>query len=222
MSLSQTILNNVDNTIRSYILNVSKKYNINENELMNLWYGGGNTTVAATVTKSSTEKNELSKLTKSEIMEMCKAKNIKVSGTKNDLIDRLMEYNNKTPAQIPINKKLIEKIPKIEIKKNAHGNYEHLESSLVINNKTQKVYGKQNKDGTVSDLTPEDIDLCNKYKFSYEIPANLEKKINILDVKIDELDEDDIEYEDDDIDEEIEDEEEEVEEEIDDDFYEDI
>lgn len=221
MSLSQTILNTVDNTIRSYILNVSKKYNINENELMNLWYGGGNTTtVATTVTKSSTEKNELSKLTKSEIMEMCKTKNIKVSGTKNELIDRLVEYNNKTPAQIPINKKLIEKIPKIEIKKNAHGNYEHLESSLVINNKTQKVYGKQNKDGTISELTPEDIDLCNKYKFSYEIPANLEKKTNILDVKVDELDDDDIEY-DDDIEDEIE-EEEEVEEEIDEDFYEDI
>lgn len=223
MSLSQTILNNVDNTIRSYILNVSKKYNISENELMNLWYGGGSiSTVATTVTKSSAEKNELSKLTKSEIMEMCKAKNIKVSGTKNELIDRLMECNNKTPSQIPINKKLIEKIPKIEIKKNAHGNYEHLESSLVINNKTQKVYGKQNKDGTISDLTPEDIDLCNKYKFSYEIPANLEKKINILDVKVDELDDDDIEYDDDDdIEDEIEDEEE-VEEEIDDDFYEDI
>ena len=219
MSLSQNILNNVDTIVRSYISNISKKYNINESELVNLWYGG-----CATEIKSSSneESNELSKLTKNEIIEMCKTKNIKVSGTKNELISRLLECNKKTSStpQISITKKLIEKIPKIEIKKNAHGNYEHLETTFVINNKTQKVYGKQNKDGSISNLTTEDINLCNKYKFSYELPTNLEKKINILDVKVDDLDDDDIEYEDD-IDEEVEEEEVE-EEEIDDDFYDDI
>lgn len=218
MSLSQNILNNVDTIVRSYISNISKKYNINESELVNLWYGG----VAATEIQSNGESNELSKLTKNEIIEMCKTKNIKVSGTKNELISRLLESNKKTttPPQISITKKLIEKIPKIEIKKNAHGNYEHLETTFVINNKTQKVFGKQNKDGTISNLTTEDINLCNKYKFSYELPTNLEKKINILDVKVDDLDDDDIEYEDD-IDEDVEEEEVE-EEEVDDDFYDDI
>ena len=218
MSLSQNILNNVDTIVRSYISNISKKYNINESELVNLWYGG-DTQIQSK--ESSEESNELSKLTKNEIIEMCKTKNIKVSGTKNELISRLLECNKKTTTpQISITKKLIEKIPKIEIKKNAHGNYEHLETTFVINNKTQKVYGKQNKDGSISNLTTEDINLCNKYKFSYELPTNLEKKINILDVKVDDLDDDDIEYEDD-IDEEVEEEEVE-EEEIDDDFYDDI
>lgn len=216
MSLSQNILNNVDTIVRSYISNISKKYNINESELVNLWYGGSATEIKSS---SNEESNELSKLTKNEIIEMCKTKNIKVSGTKNELISRLLECNNKTTtSQISITKKLIEKIPKIEIKKNAHGNYEHLETTFVINNKTQKVYGKQNKDGSISNLTTEDINLCNKYKFSYELPTNLEKKINILDVKVDDLDDDDdIEYEED-----IEEEVEEEEEEIDDDFYDDI
>jgi len=221
MSLSQNILNNVDNIIRSYISNISKKYKINESELINLWYGGEMQTTTITSTSSNEESNELNKLTKSEIIEMCKTKNIKVSGTKNDLISRLLEHNKKTP-QISITKKLIEKIPKIEIKKNVHGNYEHPETTFVINTKTQKVYGKQNKDGTISNLTAEDIDMCNKYKFSYELPTNLDKKINILDVKVDDLDDEDIEY-DDDIDDDIDVEEEEVEEEeIDDDFYDDI
>jgi hypothetical protein len=217
MSLSQNILNNVDTIVRSYISNISKKYKINESELVNLWYGS-DTQIQSK--ESSEESNELSKLTKNEIIEMCKTKNIKVSGTKNELISRLLECNKKTTPQISITKKLIEKIPKIEIKKNVHGNYEHLETTFVINNKTQKVYGKQNKDGTISNLTTEDINLCNKYKFSYELPTNLEKKINILDVKVDDLDDDDIEYEDD-LDEEVEEEEVE-EEEIDDDFYDDI
>ena len=67
----------------------------------------------------------------------------------------------------------------------------HEETSLVFNNKTQKVYGKQNPDGTVSDLTPEDINLCNKYKFSYYIPDNLDKKSNMKDVELKELDDED-------------------------------
>ena len=57
MSLSQNILNNVDTIVRSYISNISKKYNINESELVNLWYGG----VAATEIQSNGESNELSK-----------------------------------------------------------------------------------------------------------------------------------------------------------------
>jgi hypothetical protein len=115
MSLSQNILNNVDTIVRSYISNISKKYNINESELVNLWYGN-DTQIQSK--ESSEESNELSKLTKNEIIEMCKTKNIKVSGTKNELISRLLDCNKKTTTpQISITKKLIEKIPKIEIKK---------------------------------------------------------------------------------------------------------
>ena len=202
-------LQSFDNIVRSYISVVSKKYKISESDLIDLWTGNSS---------SSTSSNQpdplLMKMTKKELEQLCKTRNLKVTGTKTELIERLMETNSKTDktdlTQTSITKKLVEKIPKIEIKKNKFGNYEHLETSLVFDNNAQKIYGKQNPDGSISDLTPEDIDLCNKYKFSYVIPMNLDKKLNINDVKVDELDEEE-ELDEDEF------EEEEVEEEDDDD-----
>ena len=46
----------------------------------------------------------------------------------------------------------------------------------MFNNKEKKVYGKQNSDGSIEPLTKDDINLCNKYKFDYFIPDNLNKE----------------------------------------------
>jgi hypothetical protein len=177
--------------MNNYISIISKKYNIKENELYEIWNGNNNSTHIQT--SSSSQNQELEKLSKNELIEICKNKKLKISGSKNDLISRIisLETQNKQPeTQQTIIKKLAEKIPKLEIKKNEFGNYEHKETSFVFDSKTQKVYGKQNEDGTISELSSEDINLCNKHKFSYLIPNNLDKKINILDVKVDELDDD--------------------------------
>ena len=79
-------------------------------------------------------------------------------------------------------RKLIEQRPVVIIKRNKFDRLEHLETGFVFtmgnaNDKVQRVYGKQNSDGSVSDLTPEDICLCNKYKFEICIPNNLDKKV---------------------------------------------
>ena len=67
-----------------------------------------------------------------------------------------------------------------------------------------------------NELTSEDINLCNKYKFSYYIPDNLDNKSNMKDVNLKELDEEELEE---DLEEELEEEyEEEYEEE--EEFYE--
>lgn len=194
MSFKDTITLGISYTINNYISIISKKYNIKENELHELWSGENNRPSSVSVNQSQ----ELQKLSKNELIEMCKNKKLKVSGSKNDLISRIIsvETQNKQPetqqpeTQQTIIKKLAEKIPKLEIKKNDFGNYEHKETSFIFDSKTQKVYGKQNEDGTISELSSEDINLCNKHKFSYLIPNNLDKKINILDVKVDELDDD--------------------------------
>jgi hypothetical protein len=208
-------MSSINSTINNYISIISKKYNIKENELYEIWSGNSE------ISQTTSQNQELEKLSKPELIEMCKSKKLKVSGSKNDLINRIIlnETQNKqqqvkTLEQQTVIKKLVEKIPKLEIKKNAFGNYEHKETSFIFDSKTQKVYGKQNQDGNIDELSSEDIDLCNKYKFSYLIPNNLDKKINILDVKVDELD-DDVELEEDleeeyeyDVDDEIEEEEE--------------
>ena len=88
--------------------------------------------------------------------------------------------------------KISAKIEDISIKRNVFGNYEHGVTKLVFNNKTEKVIGKQNPDGTVDELTEDDFQLCDKYKFKYEIPENLDKNVDITNVAVEGLDEEEI------------------------------
>ena len=235
MSLKESAFSGLNSVIFTYINMISQKYNINKEELRILWEGGETTSLAssaAVVTPSlSSAAKELEILTKTQLIEMCKGKNLKVSGNKTELIARILETESKTqpvsnpvvqvgiPQQPQVIKKLVEKIPKLEIKRNAAGYYVYahkleghngsVETSFVFDTKTQKVYGKLIGDDKIEELSAEDIDICNKYKFSYIIPNNLDKKINILDVKVDELD-DDLELEDE-LDDEFNEDEEEIE-----------
>jgi hypothetical protein len=96
-------------------------------------------------------------------------------------------------ASMEVIKKLTSKIPNMAIRKNAFGNYEHPETSLVFEKDTHKVIGKQLDSGKIATLTDEDIEQCKKFKFTYEIPDNLDK--NNTNVKIAELDDKDQEEE---------------------------
>jgi hypothetical protein len=238
MSFKENAFSGLNSVIFTYINLISQKYNINSNELKSLWEEGeSNDPVVSSpvVVAASTSPavKELENLTKTQLIEMCKTKNLKVSGTKTELITRILESESISvvqrttapavvrPQQSPtIIKKLVDKIPKLEIKRNSDGYYVHEETSFVFDTKTQKVYGKLDKNNKIEELSADDIDICNKYKFSYVLPNNLDKKINILDVKVDELD-DDVELEDD-LDDEF-NEDEELEEEIEleeDEYYE--
>ena len=199
MSLSDKIQSDIQIIINLYIDAVSNKFKLNKNELLSLWQ---NNTDLKTISQKSVIKednkdnNILLKLSKAELVEMCKTKKLKIGGTKQELVDRLTNEDVSTSTKIvknsspPVIKKLVEKIQSIQIKRNSFDNFEHSETSFVFNNKTQKVYGKQNKDGSISDLTPEDIDLCNKYKFSYIIPLNLDNKSSSKDIDIKDLEDD--------------------------------
>jgi hypothetical protein len=216
MSLKESAFSSLNSVIFTYINMISQKYNINTEELKMLWEGNENVILSTSDVIPSSAAKELEVLTKSQLIEMCKSKNLKVSGNKTELITRILESESKpqsvvsvgVPQQPQIIKKLVEKIPKLEIKKNAAGYFVHAETSFVFDIKSQKVYGKLIED-KIEELSPEDIDTCNKYKFSYILPNNLDKKINILDVKVDELD-DDLDLEDE-LDDEFNEDEEEIE-----------
>jgi len=233
MSLSDKIQSEIQKIVNLYIESVSSKYDLDKNELLILW--NNNTNIKSNqqniiVNEDKKENNNtLIKLSKAELVEMCKSKKLKTGGTKQDLVDRLSgeekcnmtSISSKIEKKVspPIIKKLIEKIPSIQIRRNKFDNFEHEETSFVFNNKTQKVYGKQNKDGSVADLTSEDIDLCNKYKFSYYIPENLDKKDILKNIETEDIEDEEFEVEEElelDEDEEFEEEEEEEEE-----YYED-
>lgn len=189
MSLSKTIFDTIENNIQLYISQVANKYNLDTNELYKLWNNSGEINTKKSIANKTTSEDildpELMKLNKKELSDLCKAKNLPISGTKADLIRRIVgnetnkiksstsKNNTKQPEII---KKLVEKIPTIQIRRNNFGNFEHAETGFIFNNNTKRAYGKQNDDGSVSELTEQDIDLCHKYKFVYDIPENLDKK----------------------------------------------
>lgn len=202
MSYFENISLLIDNEISSLLKNISTKYNLDEKEMIEMWKTQKSNSERKQTPSSEVPvpvvDNQLLKLGRGELVEMCKTKGLKVGGTKNDLATRIQQFNeNKTnnifksssngneqktgsgagAGALVINK-LVEKIPVIEIKKNKFGNYEHYDKHsntfLVFDNKTHKAYGKQNSDGTISKLTKDDIDTCNKYKFSYVLPDNLD------------------------------------------------
>jgi len=237
MSLSDKIQSEIQKIVNLYIDSVSNKYDLDKNELLILW--NGNTNIKSTPQNISVEdikkdvksnNNTLLKLSKAELVEMCKSKKLKTGGTKQDLVDRLSGEEKSNTSSVstkiekkvspPVIKKLVEKIPSIQIRRNKFDNFEHEETSFVFNNKTQKVYGKQNKDGSVSDLTSEDIDLCNKYKFSYYIPENLDKKDSLKNIETEDIEDEEFEVEEE-LEEEEEFEEEEDDEEEEEEYYED-
>lgn len=197
MSLSLTVTQAVDRAVQTYISRIATQYNLNKSDLMCLWSGEE---VLSTPSVEPSDNPQLLKLGKPELMELCKAKGLKSTGTKVVLISRLSgkeetvavpQTLKKVVAVTPVAKKLTSKIPTVPIRRNQFGNYEHPETSFIFNPQNQKVIGKQNDDGKVEDLTEADIDICNKFKFPYEMPEDLDKKSTLVDVQVEELDDED-------------------------------
>ena len=102
---------------------------------------------------NSSIKSSLTSLSKNELVEICKSKGLKITGTKADLIQSITNMDIKTKLEKTspqkkvspktlsksVIKKLVDKIPNIVIKRNKFNNLEHEESKLVFDNKTQKI-----------------------------------------------------------------------------------
>lgn len=212
MSLTQSVTKAIDEVIHNFIQQISTKYDLDPNEVLTVWEGGA---AGAKLTKKTpvakisvadipadANNEELVKLKKTELQELCRQRGVKCTGTKTQLIEYILGNVTKetTPKKAkkevskkvtstPIAKKLTSAVPVTAVRRNQYGNHEHPETSLIFDKKTNKVIGKQNGKN-VDELTDEDIDTCNQYKFTYVLPSNLDKKTKLDDEKIDELDED--------------------------------
>ena len=222
MSLSQALIQNIETVIKFYVESVSEKYNLDKNELLELWTGSNKSlsqkTAVETIDMNDLSVERLHKCNKAELIALCKSKGHKCTGTKENLIDRLLGKENTSVSKKPeknietkekavvkkvertsgntdVIKKLTADIPVIPIRRNVHGNLEHPETSLVFDRKTETVVGKQEDDGTISELTDEDIESCKRFKFKYKIPDNLDKKDSLQNIKIKELDDNDSDIE---------------------------
>jgi hypothetical protein len=110
----------------------------------------------------------LRKCTKVELVEMCRLKNHKVTGTKDELVKRIMGV-----GIVPSIQKIMTAKPTITITTNQFGNKVHLPTQLVFSDE-KIVIGIQNDNGSIGDLTSDAIEMCNQHKFKYKLPLNLD------------------------------------------------
>jgi len=183
MSFNIALINAIDTIIGSYISKISDKYNIDKTELQHIWNNKNTDSESKSEVKPKTyssnlDKDRLQKLTKNELVDICKEKKIKHTGTKPEIIDRLLENKNKVVVEKPksISEKIQTTLETIQIRKNKFGNYEHFETRIVFDKNNQNAIGTQNTNGKIDTLTQEDIEQCKKYKFKFQLPSNITSK----------------------------------------------
>ena len=97
MSFSQAANKAMNEVVLQFLKSASQKFNVNENELVQLWNGESVNTTLSTSSETSSSipastiapSSELSKLGKNELVAHCKTRGLKSTGTKQELIDRL-------------------------------------------------------------------------------------------------------------------------------------
>jgi hypothetical protein len=251
MSFSDLVNKAVNANVDAFIERIASTYNLKAEELRVMWSGdeapvksrSKPKTVAvsdSTPKPSSGGSSELNSLNKPELVAQCKARGLKTTGTKVELVARLSgeEPEDKKPkekatkAVAPkasaskkepaVVKSIQTKLEPVKVAKNSFGNHEHSATGLVFDKNTKKVIGKQNPNGKVDPITDEDIEVCKKYKLPYTIPENLNSKKMSVVVDEDDGDEDLGEDlgEEEELEDDVEDEEEleEVEEEVEEEF----
>ncbi|MDC0230933.1 SAP domain-containing protein [Aureispira] len=218
--LISTMSDAINNSIDLFVQQIMNKYSIPSGEktnILSLWKGS----------KSSPQSEEklsseiILKSSVSGLKALCRKYSLKVTGKKEILIQRLVDFMNngcesvsgsgsksksgskkkssKKNVESKIQTAIKEKIPVIQIRRNQFGNYEHKETGFVFSKIDKNVIGKQNDSGVLDELTEDDIELCNKYKFKYVIPSNLNKK-SIKDTIVDEISDDPDDDDEDDLD----------------------
>jgi hypothetical protein len=194
-----SLFNDYNNTLCSAI---AKEFDIDEKKLISFVKQRFSDGESDTASCASIDESNLATLSKSELAILCKKRNLKVSGKKEELLARLtgVEESKASASKASASKasvskasvskastskastskastsKVIEEVKKtasfISIKKNKFGNYEHFDTGLVFNRDTSVVYGRQTEDGPVERLTQEDLEICKQHKFKVD-PASL-------------------------------------------------
>ena len=124
MSLSQTLTETIDEVIQTFITRVSTKYNLNNDDLKNLWEGDSvkpkKAVTVNPVTASVSEEIDhevLLKCNKTELIALCKAHGHKCSGTKSILMSRLIgKEETDSPKSNPKSTRKTKEVQKAVVK----------------------------------------------------------------------------------------------------------
>jgi hypothetical protein len=187
MSLNNIIINSVNDTIDAFISEICTEFNLDRNYIKDIWtkrYSNLPENKDQKDTDKELNHGKLLNYLKTELVVLCKKRGVKCTGNKTQLIKNLLsrggavkkvkkvKKRNAKPKISSITKNLISDIPVYKLNRNRFGNHEHTDTSLVFDRISKKVIGKQNKDGTINDLSSEDINVCKQYNFSYIISEN--------------------------------------------------
>lgn len=208
MSFNENLQKSIEKNINNFIKQVAQTYSLEEEDLQKLWSGKNKTsptkkTIGGVIDIDTGDLSHarLIKCTVAELKALCREHGHKVSGKKDLLIKRLLGTTDEIKIDVPkkskvkgnvnqetptVVKNLTKDISATVIRKNDFGNYAHPETSLVFDKDNNRVIGKQEDDGTISELTDDDIQRCKQFKFDYKIPTNLDH--NNDDVKIEGVD----------------------------------
>lgn len=189
-NLSKNLCNVVSQAVSDYNKALSEKYNIPINELQEVW----NNNVGGELKKKpkSKEKSETKEEEKSSLCSYVftkgdkegKSCTSKVSTGSTTCKKHSEQKEKPTKSKKETTKKteksetsessstLKSKQKKLVIKRNKDGLFEHQPTGFVIDEKSKEVYGKY-VNGSVIELTVEDLELCKKYDLNARIPKNL-------------------------------------------------
>lgn len=113
--------------------------------------------------------------TKTDLMKLCKERNLPCKGTKFDLGMQILGFNSnglnkQSRFQASNHQPII-------IQKNNYGHYIHDSTNLVFDPVSRCVIGKQSIEGKINDLSRNDIYTCQQFKFQYLLPETLDDQM---------------------------------------------
>ena len=94
MSFKQSIIDLIETHIENYTSAVAEKYGLSKEELLSLWgtkSAGTKKAPPSSLTEEDFSPEKLYKCNKNELSALCKAKGVKCTGTKAELLARLMD-----------------------------------------------------------------------------------------------------------------------------------
>lgn len=184
MNFQKEISDYIKTKIHDFTKIISDKYNIDNNELNNIWENT-NSETSSSSSKTEIDLTKIYKYTKPVLVELCKKRGLKHTGkTKTQLIELLTNGNNETNTTKDKKQSKLKFEKEIQsntevIRKNNFGNYEYMidNTRFIVDKETNKIVGIQgpkNKDDIIK-LCEEDIELIIlDGKFEYDTPLNLD------------------------------------------------
>jgi hypothetical protein len=196
MTLLTQFNSSIQKAIDSHLTTLATRFNVPVDQALLLWNAPLETPPLQAITYS--------KLSKAQLVDICKSKGLFSVGTKAQLISileggpaPLPKVKAKTAKEIKTQKQ-VEKfgnVSTIVVRRNAFNNFESPQTGFIFNPSTKKVFGIQHESGSITPLTKADIEKCKMLKLKYDPPANLEAEVGLDSVQVDELQENDFEEE---------------------------